>query len=197
MNTRTTAVLIVMCFGFSLTAGCQGENEKDTLTKEEAASLAKTDSLSDFCDWFGWYGDGICDTFCLYPDPDCEEEQDCHIGGCSGQVCSAEPGVITSCEWTGYYACYQHATCELLPSGNCAWTGDTRFVNCLYDEGACPYYSLPPPWWCDGGELTDQDPDELGCPRPPSCKRGQGATCGGEHDFQCDPGFECLDGTCG
>jgi hypothetical protein len=55
---------------------------------------------------------------------------------------------------------------------------------------------MPPEWWCDGGELVDQDPDGRGCPRPPACRRGEGATCGGEHDFQCDEGFTCVDGTC-
>jgi len=197
MKIRTTAILTVVFFGFAGFTGCSSEKETETMTKEEAAGLAKTDMFSDFCEWFGWYGDGICDTFCLYPDPDCEEEQDCYVGGCSGQICSAEKDVISTCEWTAYYGCYELATCDLLPSGNCGWIGvDSRFQNCLYDEGACPYYSLPPPWWCDGGRLVDVEQDAIGCPRPPMCVRDEGATCGGEHDFQCDGGFFCVDGTC-
>lgn len=27
----------------------------------------------DFCATEGWYGDGVCDDDCLYPDPDCAE----------------------------------------------------------------------------------------------------------------------------
>ena len=36
----------------------------------------KADNGSDLCDLLGWYGDGICDPFCLDPDPDCEGVDD-------------------------------------------------------------------------------------------------------------------------
>jgi hypothetical protein len=41
----------------------------DKMAAQQAAS-GKADGR-DVCDESGWYGDGICDTFCPRPDPDC------------------------------------------------------------------------------------------------------------------------------
>ncbi len=41
------------------------------LTKEEDSGLGKTDISRDFCEEFDWYGDGVCDDFCLRLDEDC------------------------------------------------------------------------------------------------------------------------------
>src|SRR5690606_11183100 len=30
----------------------------------------------------------------------------CYVGGCSGQICSDQEGVISTCEWREEYACY-------------------------------------------------------------------------------------------
>jgi hypothetical protein len=196
---RETVMKILMgCLViFSLVlGGCTKNDDNNSMSKEEAASKAKTDNTTDFCEIMGWYGDGVCDTFCLNPDPDCGAEEGCYIGGCSGQICSDTDGVISTCEWWEYYECYAMATCGLSSSGNCSWSG-SEFVDCLYEHDACPYFDLPPEWWCDGGQLVDQDPDDIGCPRPPACERKEGATCGGEYDFVCDEGFTCIGGVCG
>ncbi len=63
-----------------LTGGCDlAGDETDpgfSMSKDEARAMGgKADSGIDWCEYFGWYGDGICDEFCPLPDPDCEPEQ--------------------------------------------------------------------------------------------------------------------------
>lgn len=59
------------------------------------------------------------------------DAKQCFVGGCSGQVCSEKPGVITTCEWRPEYACYHQATCEVQADGNCDWTQTTQLQACL------------------------------------------------------------------
>lgn len=59
----------------------------------------------------------------------------CYVGGCSGQVCSDRPDVITTCEWKEEYACYRTATCERQPDGNCGWTPTSELNACLQQSG--------------------------------------------------------------
>jgi hypothetical protein len=70
--------LLVVLTGLLFVAACSGTGQEDTLTKEEAAKRAKADDTRDYCAENGWYGDGVCDDFCLDPDPDCD-------GGCHAQ----------------------------------------------------------------------------------------------------------------
>jgi len=56
---------------------------------------------------------------------------ECFVGGCSGQVCSDQDGVITTCEWRDEYACYQTATCERQATGECGWTPTPELETCL------------------------------------------------------------------
>jgi len=57
---------------FALT-GCSDliKSEDERLSKEEAA--ARVDGI-DYCAVYAWYGDGVCDLFCLENDPDCGQE---------------------------------------------------------------------------------------------------------------------------
>lgn len=55
----------------------------------------------------------------------------CYKGGCSGQVCSDRPDVITTCEFRPEYACYHTATCELQADGECGWTQTAELQACL------------------------------------------------------------------
>jgi hypothetical protein len=55
----------------------------------------------------------------------------CFVGGCSGQICSDQEGVISTCEWRDEYACYQQATCERQPDGACGWTPTAELDACL------------------------------------------------------------------
>lgn len=54
----------------------------------------------------------------------------CFIGGCSGEVCSDRPGVITPCLWYAVYACYQDALCARQPEGACGWTPTPELQAC-------------------------------------------------------------------
>lgn len=55
----------------------------------------------------------------------------CYAGGCSGQICSDDPNAVSTCEWTEAYACYQSATCEVQPTGECGWTETSQLTACL------------------------------------------------------------------
>jgi hypothetical protein len=59
----------------------------------------------------------------------------CMVTGCSGQVCASEP-VITTCEYTCSYGCYQYAVCEQQATGACGWTSTPEFESCLKGCGA-------------------------------------------------------------
>lgn len=58
-------------------------------------------------------------------------DQTCYVGGCSGQICSDQDGVISTCEWRDEYACYQTATCERQAGGECGWTETPELTACL------------------------------------------------------------------
>jgi hypothetical protein len=57
----------------------------------------------------------------------------CFVGGCSGQICSEQEGVISTCEFRPEYACYQTATCERQPDGACGWTPTEALNQCIED----------------------------------------------------------------
>ncbi|MFN3188453.1 MAG: hypothetical protein ACK42D_02840 [Candidatus Paceibacteria bacterium] len=57
--------------------------------------------------------------------------KECFVGGCSGQICSDQSDMITTCEWRSEYACYKTATCEVQSSGDCGWTPSTELNACL------------------------------------------------------------------
>jgi hypothetical protein len=67
---------------------------------------------------------GLCQPFVM--------EDDCHVGGCSGELCvgPGEPDAST-CEWRDEYACYRTATCERQAGGRCGWTPTPELEACL------------------------------------------------------------------
>ncbi|MGE0548763.1 MAG: DUF6748 domain-containing protein [Kofleriaceae bacterium] len=58
-------------------------------------------------------------------------DEPCYIGGCSGEVCSEQEGVISTCEYREEYECYQTATCERQGDGTCGWTMTRSLEGCL------------------------------------------------------------------
>lgn len=56
---------------------------------------------------------------------------ECFVGGCSGQICSSNPDMASTCEFRAEYACYKEATCEVQPSGACGWTPSAELNACL------------------------------------------------------------------
>jgi hypothetical protein len=55
----------------------------------------------------------------------------CYIGGCSSQLCSDQPDMMSTCEYTAKYACYKTAKCERQQTGQCGWTPTAELNMCL------------------------------------------------------------------
>ena len=55
----------------------------------------------------------------------------CSVGGCSGEICSDTPGIVSNCIYRPLYACYKTAGCERQRSGDCGWTQSTALLACL------------------------------------------------------------------
>lgn len=55
----------------------------------------------------------------------------CYVAGCSNQVCTDDLNLTTTCEWHETYACYNNATCERQPDGECGWTRTEEIMACL------------------------------------------------------------------
>ncbi len=63
----------------------------------------------------------------------------CAVAGCSGQLCvSADQAgaIVTTCEYRAEYACYQEASCEPQPNGECGWTPTVGLQACLTNPPA-------------------------------------------------------------
>jgi hypothetical protein len=60
-----------------------------------------------------------------------DKNNQCFVGGCSGQICSNDPYVVSTCEWRPEYACYKNAKCEIQKDGNCGWTITPEIEECL------------------------------------------------------------------
>lgn len=54
----------------------------------------------------------------------------CVKTGCSGQIC-ADQDMFSTCEFRPEYACYQSATCERQPGGECGWTETPALTSCI------------------------------------------------------------------
>ena len=56
----------------------------------------------------------------------------CYIGGCSAQMCSDTPDMVSTCEYKEEYACYQKtSTCTRQSNGECGWTQTNELKACL------------------------------------------------------------------
>ncbi len=55
----------------------------------------------------------------------------CYVGGCSKEICSSDPNVISTCIYQESYACYKTSTCELQANGQCGWTQTPALKMCL------------------------------------------------------------------
>lgn len=62
----------------------------------------------------------------------------CYVGGCSGQICSGEKDMASTCEYRAEYQCYKEvgAKCERqVETGKCGWTPTERLYMCLDSKG--------------------------------------------------------------
>lgn len=55
----------------------------------------------------------------------------CYIGGCSSQLCTDQPGAISTCIYEESYACYKAATCERQTNNQCGWTETPELKACI------------------------------------------------------------------
>jgi len=65
----------------------------------------------------------------------------CMVGGCSAQLCGEAEDMrdmVTTCEYSAQYACYQVATCEKQASGKCGWTETPELAQCISDADSNP-----------------------------------------------------------
>lgn len=60
---------------FILLAGACAGTSSTNPSKDDVRSMGKADSGTDWCAEEGWYGDGVCDDFCVHRDPDCATDQ--------------------------------------------------------------------------------------------------------------------------
>ncbi len=60
----------------------------------------------------------------------------CYVGGCSGQICSDQPAMASTCEFREEYACYKSniTTCERQANGQCGWTQTAALAQCLEEN---------------------------------------------------------------
>ena len=61
------------------------------------------------------------------------EVAQCHIGGCSGELCSSEEGMVSPCVYRPEFARYgsTSAVCEPQQDGQCGWTQSPELTTCL------------------------------------------------------------------
>jgi len=55
----------------------------------------------------------------------------CHIGGCSGQLCTDQADAISDCLYLPEYACYKSATCARQADGQCGWMPTPVLKSCI------------------------------------------------------------------
>ncbi len=55
----------------------------------------------------------------------------CYRGGCSSQICSDQPNMMSTCEFKEEYACYRNALCERQLDNRCGWTQTPDLRTCL------------------------------------------------------------------
>jgi hypothetical protein len=181
-------------------AGCTASTAPDegALSKEEARERGgKSDHGIDFCEIFDWYGDGVCDDFCLFADPDCEvatgcgtrgapscgEDEFCNFpsdascgaadqpGTCQAvpEACPAVIDPVCGCDGTTY-----QNECQAHQSGVSVASWGACEASCRSDDECPQPFCLPggpcPFYECIDGECVDTS--------SPSCGGALGASCG-------------------
>jgi len=202
MKTFVTTGLIAGLL--ALGVGCGGSSESK-LSKDDAAKKAKADASTDYCEENGWYGDGVCDTFCTNPDPDCDDEVIPDSGCKTDEECFTRAGAycfIMHHTWPNNGQQYTEGTCMLPGNGWC-----TTDAQCSPMQKCSPDCGMMK---C-GGSCRAFD----GCQSDADCTNGDGCyvhcsnvegTCNGECraknggicnvDADCPDGQTCM-GSCG
>jgi hypothetical protein len=122
------------------------------LSKDDVRQ-GKADIGTDYCEMYGWYGDGECDHFCPKPDGDC-----CNDNVPPNPLCDTPPicdaGLFLARQ-NGCFVCVHPATCE-PPSPSC-------------DDGSSPSPFCDTPPVCAEGLLLARQDGCFACVYPETC----------------------------
>jgi len=178
-------------------SGCGGPGSADPelgMTKEQAQ--ASESWTVDYCEEWGWYGDGICDDWCPEPDPDCEPSHPTDHRPYCGAIGSRSEGWYwgDSGELIKFERCAQASDpqCGAIGSRSEGWSTDAGLIvwdGCHQTVGLSLFGEA-----CAGdSELAcystaSLDPDGLYCRGD---AEGRAGTC--SDVGSCVTGNDCLD----
>jgi hypothetical protein len=159
---------LTLCTMFSLSVSllaCDADDPPDEeFTKEEAAEVHGKADGRDLCQDFGWYGDGICDTFCLKHDPDCGPEPQpdiCETNGWYGdgicdRVCAMpDPDCQVEDGCTHNAQCSPGQLCQFTIGAACGSTGELGECKSMPPSQFCPTQILEV-CGCDGSTYDNE-----------------------------------------
>jgi hypothetical protein len=189
----------LLLLGIVLSTGCASTDPMDGISKSDArAQAAKGDLPIDFCEAFGWYGDGVCDDFCANPDPDCDGDQYCYSDDqCgAGERCNADevclspcaPGEVCPAVCAGF--CVEDTQPDecwgawVDQFGACRTPADGVYPDeCCFGDVCGGFANLPceANEWCSFGDVPDgaaADFTGVCKPRPELCIQVVAPVCG-------------------
>lgn len=135
--------------------------------KQDVRALDKADSGEDYCELYGWYGDGECDDFCVTPDPDCGEcpnPEDSGVEYISTDAleCAA---ILFSCE-DGEELFSDSCGCGCVadpePVGECP-DANSESVHYIANSDVDPSICLAIAFGCEEGQELFSDECGCGC----------------------------------
>lgn len=185
MNRFALAWIAPVTLSLGCFASTEGESPDPDLTKEEAAARdGKSDAGADLCDLLGWYDDGVCDTFCPSPDPDCDATclafPSCDPGETEHATesdCPADTSCrpVTLCGATIW--CSAGGECAGPNPAGCVSTGCAEGFVCDTTMGTAPSACACDPesgtWVCTADVSGGTCVPEAVCAGYPSCEPGE------------------------
>ncbi|PKN39530.1 MAG: hypothetical protein CVU63_15530 [Deltaproteobacteria bacterium HGW-Deltaproteobacteria-20] len=199
LSTSLFALLLAACSSSTEPSDSQSGA---AMSKDDARAAGKADQGTDYCEEFGWYGDGECDDFCLQPDPDCG--QGCEYDGkhyAPGESFPSSDGCNTCTCGEAGVGCTKRACAPCDPTLMCG-----QAITCVdgksYPTTCGPANCDQPMGGCDDEPACDPT---LMCGQAITCVDGKSypTTCGPancdppmgdcEEEPACDPTLMCGD----